>query len=919
MPLQISDYVKNGKTKAHVEIELASGNEQITVFHRTFDKQSKESFSIDGTTVSYKEYLSRIKKFNIQVDNLCMFLPQDRVQDFTKLNPQELLHNTQISVCTPEITEAFQKLLKTREQQKNNAKTNTELQTRLEDNRNRNEQLRSQIENNNLKDELIAKVQIIAKKKAWKEFEDLVSKHKDEEKDMKSADKIMKKVMDEMRPMMEKQQSIAGTKNALKNSISKASTAIVASKEEIDRLYDASVKIESEVNRAKQNMRNVIDSVQNHKKEVGELQLLVNLEKNEVESAKQALMNEGDIEGKMRQCDRELMEVKGDVERLMHQRQVIVNSLDETVVPSLMNTQRRLANLNDTQRQRIELLRNYDDPYAAYEWLKANRQNFQGKIFNPIMVELTVKEKDNAKYVENTIAMKDLTAFVCTDKNDMKQLIKKLRVDMKLQVNIAFSEDTNQLEFEPLRDIREYPQRFGLYSYLIDMIDGPVPIINYLCNLYRIHEVAVGGDETFKNASMLPNNLRVFFSTNHRFQVVVSKYSGAKSTSSSMIQARNILHVGVDKRMKEREEANLVKWQREAQEKKNAKAKLEGEIDNCEQQATDIRNAKKQLQVKFDKVRLCAEKLRKKEAELENLINRKIDVDEERKKFKSGVDALISRLIQVSEKKVATLREYKKNRVHRVLAQKKLQVFETSTGNVDEQIRLKQREIDDKRNLYEKVKRNYESIKNRLKTKEKEALELTEGIPPTDRKFKYAAKFEKLPETVGELQNQMEEHQGRIDCIKGVDPRIVAEYEERQKEIKELEDQLGNEKNRLEKLENDLKELHATWYPAIQNIVETINTNFSNFFDKMGFVGEVEMTRKEEVSCERISSRSFFYTFFYFQRDYADYGIQIRVQYRDNEKLQALNRHVQSGGERAVAIAVYTLSLQHLTSVPFRW
>ena len=58
--------------------------------------------------------------------------------------------------------------------------------------------------------------------------------------------------------------------------------------------------------------------------------------------------------------------------------------------------------------------------------------------------------------------------------------------------------------------------------------------------------------------------------------------------------------------------------------------------------------------------------------------------------------------------------------------------------------------------------------------------------------------------------------------------------------------------------------------------------------------------------------------FDYFQRDYADYGIQIRVQYRDNEKLQALNRHVQSGGERAVAIAVYTLSLQHLTSVPFR-
>lgn len=54
------------------------------------------------------------------------------------------------------------------------------------------------------------------------------------------------------------------------------------------------------------------------------------------------------------------------------------------------------------------------------------------------------------------------------------------------------------------------------------------------------------------------------------------------------------------------------------------------------------------------------------------------------------------------------------------------------------------------------------------------------------------------------------------------------------------------------------------------------------------------------------------------QRDYDEYGIQIRVKYRNAEKLQALDRHVQSGGERAVAIAIYTLSLQHITHVPFR-
>jgi chromosome segregation ATPase len=36
-----------------------------------------------------------VSKLNIQVDNLCQFLPQDKVADFSKMNPQQLLENTE--------------------------------------------------------------------------------------------------------------------------------------------------------------------------------------------------------------------------------------------------------------------------------------------------------------------------------------------------------------------------------------------------------------------------------------------------------------------------------------------------------------------------------------------------------------------------------------------------------------------------------------------------------------------------------------------------------------------------------------------------------------------------------------------------------------------------------------------------------
>ncbi|KAG4065266.1 hypothetical protein HA402_012708 [Bradysia odoriphaga] len=69
--------------------------------------------------------------------------------------------------------------------------------------------------------------------------------------------------------------------------------------------------------------------------------------------------------------------------------------------------------------------------------------------------------------------------------------------------------------------------------------------------------------------------------------------------------------------------------------------------------------------------------------------------------------------------------------------------------------------------------------------------------------------------------------------------------------------------------------------------------------EMMGFAGEVQLICPNE-------------------RDYADYGIAIRVKYRNDEQLQGLDRFVQSGGERAVAIAAYTLALQHMSHVPFR-
>ena len=108
-------------------------------------------FKIDGNKVSAKVYAEAAKKENY-VENLCILLPQDRVQDFTKLNPQEILFNTQTGVCSQDIIDTFESLKQKREAQKNVVKSNADIKVQLEDHVNRNNQLHSLIENSKLKD-----------------------------------------------------------------------------------------------------------------------------------------------------------------------------------------------------------------------------------------------------------------------------------------------------------------------------------------------------------------------------------------------------------------------------------------------------------------------------------------------------------------------------------------------------------------------------------------------------------------------------------------------------------------------------------------------------------------------------------------------------------------------------------------------
>jgi structural maintenance of chromosomes protein 5 len=93
----VKEFVKHGKDIATIEIELQKRPEDrqnhfIRVQIRR--EQNSQKWWLNGRESTQKAIQGLMKVLSIQVDNLCQFLPQDRVVEFAGCTPVDLLHET---------------------------------------------------------------------------------------------------------------------------------------------------------------------------------------------------------------------------------------------------------------------------------------------------------------------------------------------------------------------------------------------------------------------------------------------------------------------------------------------------------------------------------------------------------------------------------------------------------------------------------------------------------------------------------------------------------------------------------------------------------------------------------------------------------------------------------------------------------
>lgn len=169
--------------------------------------------------------------------------------------------------------------------------------------------------------------------------------------------------------------------------------------------------------------------------------------------------------------------------------------------------------IENVKAKRLEVLRRRsEDAFKAVQWLERNRDKFSSNVYDPMLLNINVSNKDYAKYIENVIPQRDLIAFVCEDKEDMNRLVQYLRKEQKLVVNVLHSDPNKNVNMNPqvpLENIRQ----FGFENYLVSLVEAPPTIMKYLVSMYRINNIPFGTTDFIdKNYSRVPKEISVFFS-----------------------------------------------------------------------------------------------------------------------------------------------------------------------------------------------------------------------------------------------------------------------------------------------------------------------------------------------------------------------------------------------------------------------
>lgn len=886
----IGAYVKRGEESGYIKISLRGEHkeEKITIT-RKIDVHNKSEWILNGKVVPKKDILEVIQRFNIQINNLTQFLPQDRVCEFAKLTPVQLLEETEKAIGDPRLPIQHRSLITKSQELKKLERTVESNRGSLIQLKGLNAQLERDVERVRQREELLLQVESMRKKLPWLQYDIKKAEYLEAQEWEKEA----KKKLDEAANALN-QHKIPFEKQKQEKTVHDAKC------KRLFGLLDSNTKkrlqIEKDDNSLGVQVQGKYNEIEELKMQEESRQRRVCKAKEELQAAELELANLPVFERPKDKIDEliaqicELDEAAKQIRSAKSQKEGELNQCRQ----NQRRCVQRLEDMESTNHKRLHALRNSgaEKIFEAYKWVQEHRHEFRKAVYGPVLLEVNVSNRVHADYLEGHVAHYIWKAFITQDPADRDFLFTNLRSFDVPVINHIGDEVCHRRPFQVTEEMR----MLGIYSRLDQIFEAPHAVREVLISQFALEYSYIGSKETDQRADeVLRLDIMDLWTPENHYRWNQSRYGGHISASVDAVQHSRLILCNVDVSEIERLKSKMAELEDMISALGQDIQALQSELRHVEDKGANLHKEREEINSNY-------QNQMRKRREVESHINQRrlrLKSMEEEENPDIALSKLIEKIEELKVKRFQLAIQLKDSIIDAVayqrdFAEKNLASIELEAKIKEMEANMKQQE---KLSLEASVhcqncKKKVEDCRRELSAAKKHAESIAKITSELEQEFV------KLPATVEELEAAIHETISQANSILFHNPNVLEQYESRQAKIDDLTRKVDEDENKLNKLLGEINSLKGSWLPTLRNLVFQINQTFSRNFQEMAVAGEVLLDERG--------------------MDFDQYGILIKVKFRQAGQLQFLSAHHQSGGERSVSTILYLVSLQDLTNCPFR-
>ena len=511
---------------AEIKIKLYKTLDTLYEIYCRISRENVVTYKVDGKYKDKKDVAKLANSLQIQTENMCQFLPQDRVREFPEMKPDQIFQNSLKAVGNlkmlelnkeAEIFETQRRQFEQNIETKSATITTTARQYSLKKNIIDDMERRKELEDRIVILELL-KLELeanVCKATCLKALTHNKSKSEELKKAETEEKRLTALLQDYHKEKQERTNEINKTRKKLNElQIKIKSPGADTVREQINDLEKKYKNIKREMNESTSKRKDI---------EAELVKLNDELKQFDIESLEQ-----------------EKRKFTEQLNKLEYQKEVLMSELkhcNDEYETAFKREQNSLVRLRKAQNDiKSEELRRYKrleirnaDARRGVDWLKLNRSRFKEpkRIYEPIMTVIKLKENylDYAVQLETIIGSNELEAFVCENNDDANLLMRELRKTY-YKINVVHSASGTNQEFQrpEWHKKGQIPIKYCFLDEIIDSETCPEAVMVHLKKKKRIHQIPIFEKET----DYLANYCDRYFVGKRLFTFSSSRYSKEK-------------------------------------------------------------------------------------------------------------------------------------------------------------------------------------------------------------------------------------------------------------------------------------------------------------------------------------------------------------------------------------------------------